>query len=421
MFQGIPVSVTAVDPHWRENFVSVVSVVERRSENIADPLALAPATRDCDLVTEVIDSLAALRALEPEWRALQRRVGRPSQVFQSFDWCSAWAEGLGDAREHNLRIVTVRIDGHLALVWPLMRTCVGPLCVLRWLSDPYSQYGDVLVAADAGRDRLLAAAWERIRSLPGVDAIRLRHVRVDAVAACFLARHCRPVGDTDSAPCLDLTAFADEAAYARRYTKAQRRRRKRIRRELEEKGALDFRLLRSGPEFDALIDRTIAEKRHWLAERGLHSRPLADPRLADFIRRLADFEDLDLVLSVLTSGSEPVAFEIGLRFGGHHFGYITAHDTCLTDASPARLHMDLSQRRAIADGLAAFDLMVPGDPHKVSWSCHSVDVFDFCAPVTLAGHLYGLAYLESLRPLARRAYLIAPPAVRRHFKRLVGA
>ena len=401
--------------------MSVDCVVERRGETGADPCAPAFATNDANLVAEVADNLAALRALEPEWRALQRHVGRPSQVFQSFDWCSAWAAGLGDERHLDLRIVTVRVDGRLALVWPLMRTSVGPFCVLRWLSDPYSQYGDVLVAADADRERLLAAAWAHIRSLPGIDAIRLRHVRIDAVAVSFLARHCRPVGAAESAPCLDLTAFADEAAYAQRYTKAQRRRRRRIHQELEKRGTLDFRVLRAGPEFDALIDRTIAEKRHWLAERGLHSRPLADPHLADFMRRLAGREDLDVVLSVLTTGSEPVAFEIGLRFGGHHFGYITAHDTRLTDASPARLHMDLSQRRAIADGLAVFDLMVPGDPHKVSWSCHSVDVFDFHAPVTLKGSLYGLAYLEGLRPLARRAYFMAPPGVRRHFKRLICA
>ena len=401
--------------------MSVVSIIKRRCEVDASSSARAPGASDANLVAEVADSLPALHALEAEWRALQRRAGRPSQIFQSFDWCSAWVGGLGDARCMDLRIVTVRVDGRLALVWPLMRTCVGPFCVLRWLSDPYSQYGDVLVAADAERESLLAAAWAHIRSLPGIDAIRLRHVRSDAIVASFLARHCRPVGATDSAPCLDLTAFADEAAYGQRYTKAQRRRRKRIRQELENKGALDFRVLRSGPEFDALIDRTIAEKRHWLAERGLHSRPLADPGLADFMRRLAGREDLDVVLSVLTSGSEPVAFEIGLRFGGHHFGYITAHDTRLTDASPARLHMDLSQRRAIADGLAVFDLMVPGDPHKVSWSCHSVDVFDFHAPVTLKGHLYGLAYLEGLRPLARRAYFMAPPAVRRHFTRLICA
>ncbi len=404
--------------------MAVVSIFERRMEVGAvgaGQCTSTPAGIETGISTGIADDLQSLRALEAEWRALQRRAARPSQVFQSFDWCDAWAGRLGEDRGRDIRIVTVRVDGRLALVWPLMRVSVGPFSVLRWLSDPYGQYGDVLIAADAERESLLKAAWARIRALPGIDAIRLRHVRSDAMAASFLAQHCRPVGPNDSAPCLDLSAFADEAAYDRRYTKAQRRRRKRIRKDLQEKGTLDFRVLRNGPEFDSLIERTIAEKRHWLAERGLHSRPLADPRLRDFLCRLADAEELDVVLSVLTTGSEPVAFEIGLRFGGHHFGYITAHDTRLTDASPARLHMDLSQRRAIADGMRVFDLMVPGDPHKVSWSCHSVDVFNFYAPVTLKGRCYGLAYLEGLRPLARRAYFIAPPAIRRHFKRLVGA
>ncbi len=369
----------------------------------------------------VIDSLEALDALEDDWRALERRSAKGWQVFQSFDWCSAWAHARASDRCAGLRIVTVRLDGRLVLVWPLMRICFGPVCVLRWLSAPYGQYGDVLIDTDVEREAVLDAAWKYILALPGIDAIRLRHVRSDAIAACFLSRHCRPAGAADTAPCLDLTAFADEAAYDRRYTKAQRRRRRRIRQELEARGALDFRLLREGPEFDALIERTITEKQHWLGARGLHSRPLADPGMADFIRHLATGRDVDVVLSVLSSGGDPVAFEIGLRFGRRHFGYITAHDNRLTDASPARLHMDFSQRRALADGMRVFDLMVPGDPHKASWSNKSVTVFDFYTPLTLKGHLYGLAYLESLRPLARRAYHMAPPALRRHFKRLARA
>ena len=70
----------------------------------------------------------------------------------------------------------MRIAGRLVLVWPLMEICSGPICVLRWLSDPYSQYGDVLIAGDAEPETALAAAWGQIRELPGIDAIRLRHV-----------------------------------------------------------------------------------------------------------------------------------------------------------------------------------------------------------------------------------------------------
>lgn len=398
--------------------------ISAHSRDVRSEAVAPPSAAHCQAATPavtVIDDLDGLEALEADWRALELRAAGLSQVFQSFDWCAAWAWARAGERCLGLNIVTVRIGGRLVLVWPLMRVCVGPLCILRWLSDPYSQYGDVLIDSDVDREEVLAAAWSRIRTLPRIDAIRLRHVRSDAIAASFLSRHCQPVGEADTAPALDLTRFANEAAYDARYTKTQRRRRRRIRQELEEKGALDFRLLRSGAEFDRLIERIIAEKRHWLVERGLHSLPLADPRMVDFIRRLASGRTLELVLSVLSCGGEPVAYEIGLRFGRHHFGYITAHDHRLTDASPARLHMDLSQRRALSDGMRVFDLMVPGDPHKLSWSNMAMEVFDFCAPLTPLGHLYGLAYLDGLRPLARRLYHRASPRIRRKLMRLAGA
>jgi CelD/BcsL family acetyltransferase involved in cellulose biosynthesis len=371
-------------------------------------------------VIAVESDVEAFLALEADWRALERQTAGPGQVFQSFDWCSAWTRAGAGEPGVQLRIVTARVEGRLVLVWPLMQVRTGPFCVLRWLSDPYSQYGDVLVEAGAGSEPVLAAAWGHIRALPGIDAIRLRHVRADAAVAGFLARHCRPAGAADCAPCLDLTAYRDEAAYDQRYTRTQRRRRRRIRQKLEERGALDFRLLTGGPEFDRLIERVVAEKRAWLAARGLHSRPLADPRLTDFIRQLAAGSDLQVALSVLSAGGEAVAFEIGLRYAQHHFGYITARDARLANTSPARLHTDMSQRRAMADGMRVFDLMVPGDPYKVSWSNVSVPVFDLYAPLTWLGRLYGFGYLEGLRPLMRRAYHAAPPGLRRHSRRLIG-
>jgi CelD/BcsL family acetyltransferase involved in cellulose biosynthesis len=64
-----------------------------------------------------------------------------------------------------------------------------------------------------------------------------------------------------------------------------------------------------------------------------------------------------------------VSHELGLRYRGRHCAFITGHDPELTNLSPARLHMDRSQRQALADGVSTFDLMVPGDPYKSSWSC----------------------------------------------------
>lgn len=368
-------------------------------------------------VVAAATSLKQMDKLEQSWKTLELRAGHCFHAFQSFEWCRAWVEQFAGAGAEPL-VVTVRQEGEVKLVWPLMRTRVGPFVILRWLSDPFCQYGDVL-AADANAKALMGVAWRWIAGRRIADVVRLRHVRADAVAQDFLASHFQRDGETGVAPFLDLAHYPCEASYEARYTKMQRRRRKRIRSELERLGPLKFEMAARGRNFDAVLERTLAAKRTWLSQRGLYSRPLASDRIGGFLRRLTEIEgNLKLVASVLSAGDRPIAYEVGLRFKGRHYGFITAHDPALTDASPARLHMDLSQRRAIRDGLHTFDLMVPNDPHKASWSSGTVSVADHHAPLTVRGHLYAATYLRALRPAIRRAYYAAPASLRRQASRL---
>jgi CelD/BcsL family acetyltransferase involved in cellulose biosynthesis len=264
------------------------------------------------------------------------------------------------------------------------------------------------------RSRLsLAADEDALETLPH-SQIRLRHVRVDAAIYPFLHETFRPAGEPEAAPYLDLTPFRTEEDYEKRYGKEQRRRRKRIRKELERIGPVKFELLTAGGQMDRAIDQALEQKRRWLTERGLYSRPIQCALIAPFLRELSRNRGgaLSVIASRVTAGDRIISWEIGLRFATTHFGFITAHDTSLTDASPARLHMDLSQRRAITDGMKVFDLMVPADPHKESWSNGQIAVHDFHTPLSLVGRIYGRLYLEWLRPLLRRAYYWAPPALR---------
>jgi CelD/BcsL family acetyltransferase involved in cellulose biosynthesis len=65
-----------------------------------------------------------------------------------------------------------------------------------------------------------------------------------------------------------------------------------------------------------------------------------------------------------------------------------------------------------------FDLMIPGDPHKQSWSNGRVAVHEFHAPLSMAGMIYGHGYISLLRPIVRRFYHSAPAAIRTRFTRL---
>lgn len=368
--------------------------------------------------------LPALENLADDWRRLHAQSAHPHGVFQSADWCLAWARHYAKP-EYGIEpcVVAGYQDGELVFLWPLMKVRKGPFTLLRWLSDPFAQYGDVLVAPGADAKHWCRAALALLRRLRGIDCLRLRHVRADAAIHPFLRDEFHPAGEPDEAPYLDLTAYPTEADYDKRYSREQRKRRGKIRKSLEAMGPVEFKTLPPGSLMDRAMAEAIGEKRRWLAERGLYSQPLMCALLEPFLRDLsrASHGAVSLVTSCLTAGNRPISWEIGLRCGTTHFGFITAHDTTLTDASPARLHMDLSQRQAIRDGMRAFDLMVPGDPHKQSWSNGRVEVRDFHVPLSLTGSLYGHGYLSLLRPLVRRLYFKAPAGIRRRLTGLFSA
>lgn len=368
--------------------------------------------------------MPSLERLADDWRGLHGRSAHPHSVFQSAEWCLAWARHYAKP-EHGIEpcVVTGYQDGSLVFLWPLMKVRKGPFTLLRWLSDPFAQYGDVLVAPGIDARPWCRGALELLRRLKGIDCLRLRHVRADAAIAPFLHEEFHRAGDTEEAPFLDLAAYPTEADYDKRYSREQRKRRGKIRKSLEAMGPVEFKTLPAGSLMDRAMEEAVSQKRLWLAERGLYSQPLMCALLEPFLREFSRSATgaISLVTSCLTAGNRPISWEIGLRCGTTHFGFITAHDTSLTDASPARLHMDLSQRQAIRDGMRVFDLMVPGDPHKQSWSSGRTEVHDFHAPLSLAGRLYGHGYLSLLRPLIRRLYFKAPATIRARFTRLFSA
>jgi len=374
-----------------------------------------------DFKVKTLHTVADMAGFEAQWRDLEDRSAKPSNVFQSFDWCINWARtNTFDNDCYSLHIVTVSRNDECLLIWPMMTTCVGPFCVLRWLSDPFSQYGDALVIAGDETDSLLQLAWQELNNHPSADSIRLRHVRRDANVFSFLTANAKDDGCHNHAPYLDLAGYPTQAAYDARYSKSQRRRRKKIRAALAKNGEISFTHTNKGQAFDKSLEHAIAEKRHWLNQRGLHSKPLQSNELGTFFRALAENgKTLKPLASQLNAGEREISYEIGLRYKNHHFGYLTAHDSNLTDASPARLHMDLSQRLAIDDGMAAFDLMVPADPHKKTWSNNSVEAVDFFAPINRRGSIYTYVYLQVLRPLVRTVYKTLPAQIRRHITRWI--
>ncbi len=383
------------------------------SRNIA---AAEHANLPAGAIITILRGKTALASIASDWRTLAKEAGNNAGLFQSYGWISQWLAQYETAHSGVKPLIIVGYQsGRLVFVWPLMKSRSHGLDIIEWLTSPSGQYGDIVLAPGLSPIDWQEAALKLLKRSESADILRLRHVRVGSAFNSFAERHMLNASSPESAPYMDLSSFKSEAEYESRYNSSQRKRRKKIRKELEAFGEVEFKRLSPGPESDRAIAAAIAEKIEWLEQRGRINRIMSCPRHLSFLQDLArnPSSDVETVVTEITAGGKPVSWEIGFRSNGTHFGYITSHVNEMTDYSPGRLHMHYSQVLALKDGMQRFDLMVPNDVHKESWSTAMVHTNDYYLPMSRKGQFVGETYLRLIRPLLRSAYYkLAPNALR---------
>jgi CelD/BcsL family acetyltransferase involved in cellulose biosynthesis len=355
----------------------------------------------------ILTSTADIYELEGPWRKLEKENALPASVFESFEWISSWCKThVNNEGPDQVQAYAGYHNGELVFLLPLAKSSQHGMTVLQWITEPLGQYGDVLCAKGQDVSDWMRKALATIRADKSIDLLRLRHVRQDGLIEKFAKTEFLDGKYYERAPYLDLNLFYNENEYDARYTSTQRKRRKKIRKHLEEKGAVTFDKLTALNEVDAAINASIFEKNAWLSDRGRFNRIMGCPHHVNFLKVLArtSSDSFSMSTTELKAGGNPVSWEIAFQYRGTHFAYITSHVNALTDLSPGRLHMDLSQRAALASGQIKFDLMVPYDQHKESWSSAMIDVNDYYLGLSPKGKIYGAVFLRTLRPLLRQVY-----------------
>ncbi len=380
---------------------------------------------------EIIRTVHGLHAIAAQWRRLQHDSGQDTQAFQSMEWALAYSNAFmstetATPERYPLLVLLRDAAGVPVLLLPLMRERYPlGLRVITWLSDPLGQYGDVIssLRGEALHEGL-TIAMQTVRG-EGADLVRLRNVRGDALIRPWLEQHFGKTPELTGAPWLDLKPFATPEDFEKHFSAKQRRRRRKILNALK-------RHLGAEPEFVRIegvqaqqqaIVELLRAKRSWLKEKGLISRALFCERTEVFLRSLAETSAMgaasgalascELVITALQANGRQLSWELGLRYRGRHYAYITAHRPELTRFSIGRLHMFLAQRCAVEDGLHAFDMLVPAAPHKKSWSSGVMPTHNYFEALTARGRLLGQGYLNVVRPLLQRAYHVIPPYIRR--------
>lgn len=376
-------------------------------------IANAVQARSADSVT-VIRSFADALALEGEWRSLEARAPEATS-FQSFDWCRAWLEGSQMAGEpETLRIVALRRDGRLVLLWPLAIRRVWGFRVVHWLAEPLTQYGDVLVEASPERARWLALVWDEICSWRDVDAVELRRVRADAAVSALPVLAGREVAATDAAPYVDFGRVGGASTGARsgRTRNALKRRVK----QLEAQGAVGFELVEDAREQEAAVAQALDFKRQWLATKGLASSGLSHPAAERCLMALAG--RAQLLVFRLRVGVQTAALEVGLVKAGRYFSFMQSYAPAFAASGPGRLLFWQLIERCPTLGITTFDFLAPAYEHKLEWASDEMPIRDHIVPIS-AGGVAVVSYLSRIKPALKEIYAKLPAAARRPLAALV--
>lgn len=371
----------------------------------------------------IISTRDAFDALEAEWSALEGRTNAPQQVFQSFNWCWHWCNHYLPKAEASARlglaVVTGRTAGRLVTVWPLVLERAFGMRILRWLGEPVSQYGDALAEEGAHRDEVLAAGYDFALRRLAPDVVHLAKVRGDALVAPLLTAEAVPVVAEDRAPFNDLTAYESYCDFEKALPGKDKKSRRRHRRRLSEKGAVEASVLRECADAREAATHAVRLKRQWLEARGLSSRAFADSRIEAFMADVAGDgkRPVGCRIGILTCGGERTALEIVFRNGTHAVSHIKVYSPEFELHSPGHLLTEDLLQAIFHEGAAVYDLMAPDAPYKWTWADKSVPVRDYALARTRRGRLYVSLYLKEMRPKLKAAVSRLPVSVRQRLLR----
>ena len=375
------------------------------------------------LLVRRIDSLASMDGIRSEWQALEQRAADSLAYFQSYDWCRNWCAhyATGDASRPAIRIYAGHLAGRLVIVWPMMLT--GDRYAVRKLvalTEPHSQYGNILIDPDAAAAGIAAdlieTCWRTIRRREKADAIILDSVPEAALPEGLCANAgltALPVGLNSA---MDLTRFDGSYEMYRAGLKSTTRRsRNKRRNKLAALGQLDYRVHFGGtPEYAELIGIGIAMKRVWLEETGRPTQALNLPHVTEFLASLSNTASGDngAVAAALTLDGRPIAVEIGFLYHRRFYSYLGAFDWALRDYSPGKVQLEEALKWCLERGIEVYDLLGDASSYKSDWCNLTTPLTTYRAANTMYGRAYLSVWRDKLRPALKRAFESMPLGMR---------
>lgn len=352
---------------------------------------------------QILRTKQQFEELEAEWNVLFENHGSGSQLFQTFNWIWHWINQF-ETEPNNILILIGRLDDELVIAAPLVLENTYGFKIIKWIGEPVSQYGDILIKDDTNNLIWLKQGFAYLVETIKPDLFYMRKTRFDAAITPLLENYGATVLEETAAPYIDLLGAETFIEFNKRYSQRSRKAKRRHRRKLEERGDLKFSLFTAGPEANQAAKHAINLKRSWLQALGIISPAFKGTIIDQFFDNASkeNPHPVGLLVSELVVEDRPAAIEIGIKVKNYYGAHLGAYDPDFIAHSPGSLQMQDTIEALIKEGVQIIDLFAPNDGYKLEWTNQSVPVFDFAYSVSLKGKLFEKAYLNYTRPALKR-------------------
>ena len=331
-------------------------------------------------------------ALQDVWRSFQRATS--AGPHDTWEWNNAWAKTAG-ASTRPLIAVGRTTREEIVFLMPLAIRQHRGCAVLEWFSAEQGNYASGLFLKkawdenDLPRGRKLLALL--LDALPPVDAVHLANQPYDDFAGWTPLGELPGLETASAGHAFPLTEDWNRHFNARFGKKIRADLRRRERR-LIEQGELALRTVTPGEDLEKALDRMIADKRRWFADRGIDDF-FADQALRAFYLDLATTRKNKnvprLELYELTVGGKPIAANLGFTHNNVFYGLIssTAYGPLLRYGPGTILFLRMIEHLA-GRGIERIDCGAGEDDNKLRWCTIERPRLHMIVPASLKGRLY---------------------------------
>lgn len=372
------------------------------------------------ICVETITSTETFSKLEKVWCELCDRAPEHS-FFQTYTWTWSWWKYIGEPTGYALRLITIREDGRLVLIWPIITRRQGFWIVGSWLGSETNQYCDVIIEAGVNRNTWLKTAWHAIKTDCTIDVFRLEGIRKDSAIRQFLNKKNGNLKSVASSVYINIHEFPDWQKFSiglkRKFWKDLLR----TRRRLNEKGQLVHKILNDPSEIKKAISKSIKFKLEWLRARNNYGRLLEKPEAEQWLinTALAAHYNNTLIMTTLNLNDAIIACQIGFLYHRSFYCFLGAYDLNYSAFQPGKIETSDTLKWAFENNVDTYDLMPPLENYKKYWVQHEDSIETFTSYATSWGRMSKIWYNIGLRDKAIGIYHHLPRKLRKFSAQLL--